>query len=52
MCNRIEDALLPVSSEILISLDVVIILRDPPDILHLAHRVVRAHYRVKFVERV
>ena len=52
MCNRIEDVLLSVSSKVLIALDVVIIVRDAADVLHRAHRVVRAHDRVKFVERI
>ena len=52
MRNRIEDVLLPVTSKVLIALNIVVIVRDAADVLHRAHGVVRAHDRVKFVERI
>ena len=48
----VEDVLLLVASEVLVTGDIVVVVGDAADVLHGAHGVVRAKDRIKFVERI
>ncbi len=50
--NGVEDVLLPVSGEVLISLNVVIVVSDAAYVLHGTHGVIGAHDRIQFVKRI
>ena len=52
MSDGVEDVLLFVAGKVSISLDIVIIISDATNILHGAHSIVRAEYRVDFIERI